>query len=125
MTTALGHIGRGDKELVTAIVEAGLGKGLVERFAGEPGVLFATHHHARGVGSTRIKAGQMYFLERDVVLVLVERESADRVFRDLFEAGGIGRPAGGIIFSEPILRGHPLLSTEELHGAIPETPVDR
>ena len=125
MTTALGHIGRGEKELVTAVVEAGLGKGLVERFAGEPGVLFATHHHARGVGSTRIKAGQMYFMERDIVLVLVERESADRVFRDLFEAGNIGRPAGGLLFSEPILRGHPLLSTEELHGSTSGTAIDR
>ena len=116
MTTALGHIGRGEKELVTAIVEAGLGRGLVERFAGEAGVLFATHHHARGVGSTRIKSGQMYFLERDVVLVLVEAASAERVFRELYAAGNIGRPAGGIIFSEPIVRGHPLLSTEELRG---------
>ena len=108
--SVLAHIGRDiEKRLITAIVEAGVGKPLLERFCEAPGVLSISHHHARGVGAQRIRRGQMYFRERDVVLLLVEAEHADRIFRELFEAGEIGRPGGGVIFCEQVLRGHPLM----------------
>lgn len=108
--SVLAHIGRGiDKQLITAIVEAGIGKPLLEKFCEAPGVLSISHHHARGVGTQRIRRGQMYFRERDVVLVLVEAEHAERLFREIFAAGEIGRPGGGVIFAEQVLRGHPLM----------------
>jgi nitrogen regulatory protein PII len=108
--TALAHIGRGvDKELITAIVDSGLGKRLVEIFCEARGVLSISHHHARGVGSQRIRTGQMYFQERDVVLLLVETEFLDAIFQNVFDAGKVGQPGGGIIFSESVLRGHPML----------------
>ncbi len=108
--SVLAHIGRGvDKQLLTAIVEAGLGQKLVERFCEAPGVLSISHHHARGVGSQRIRTGQMFFRERDVLLILVETEHANAIFEQVFQAGQIGRPGGGILFSETVLRGHPML----------------
>ena len=108
--TALAHIGRGvKKELITVIVDSGLGKRLVESFCEAQGVLSISHHHARGVGSQRIRTGQMYFRERDVILLLVEAEFLDVIFQDLFTAGKIGQPGGGIIFSETVMRGHPML----------------
>lgn len=108
--SALGHIGRGvEKQLITAIVEVGLGRGLIDRFCEAPGVLSISHHHARGVGTQRIKAGQMFFRERDVLLILVETEHLDTIFQDVFEAARIGRSGGGILFCETVLRGHPML----------------
>lgn len=109
----LAHIGRGiDKQVITAIVEAGIGKALIEQFCEAPGVLSISHHHARGVGTQRIRSGQMYFKERDVVLILVETEHSEKIFQSVFEAGRIGQPGGGIIFSETVLRGHPLMPFE-------------
>ena len=108
--TVLAHIGRGvEKELLTAIVEVGLGQKLVERFCEAPGVLSISHHHARGVGNQRIRTGQMFFRERDVLLILVEAEHAEAIFAKVFEAARIDQPGGGILFSETVLRGHPML----------------
>ncbi|HNH36122.1 MAG TPA: hypothetical protein PK375_09410 [Rhodocyclaceae bacterium] len=111
--TVLHHIGRElPKEVITAIVGAGVGKPLVEKFCAAPGVLSISHHHARGAGTRRVRRGQLYFKEQDVVLVLVEAERAEELFRALYDAGGIGRPGGGIMFSEPVMRGHPMMPFE-------------
>jgi len=111
--SALAHIGRGiDKQVITAVVEAGLGRPMIEKFCEAPGVLSISHHHARGIGTQRIRSGQMYFKERDVVLILVETEHADEVFQAVFAEGNIGQPGGGIIFTETVLRGHPLMPFE-------------
>ena len=111
--SVLGHIGRGvEKQLITAIVPAGSGKPLVEQFCEAPGVLSVSHHHARGVGTRRVRSGQWFFQERDVLILLVEAEYADATFEGIFKAGEIGQPGGGIIFSEPVLRGHPMMPFE-------------
>ena len=111
--SVLAHIGRGTpKQMITAIVPAGTGKQITESFCEVPGVLSISHHHARGVGSQRLRTGQMFFRERDVLIVLVEEEFADNVFAGIFAAGKIGEPGGGIIFSEPVLRGHPMMPFE-------------
>ena len=107
--SALAHIGRLPKQVITAIVPAGIGKQITQSFCEKPGVLSISHHHARGVGSQRLRTGQMYFRERDVLLLLVEEEFADTIFGELFFAAEIGRPGGGINFSEPVLRGHPMM----------------
>lgn len=108
--SVLSHIGRGiEKKLLTAIVAAGEGQRLVEAFATAPGVLSISHHHARGMGSRRVRTGQLYFAEKDVLIVLVEAASADQVFADLYQAGGIGEAGSGMIFMEKVLRGHPMM----------------
>lgn len=111
--SVLSHIGRSaEKELITAIVAAGLGKSLIEKFCEAPGVLSISHHHARGVGTRRVKAGQLYSQERDVLLILVERTHLDTVFDSVFKEAGIKEPGGGIMFSETVLRGHPMMPFE-------------
>ena len=35
--------------------------------------------------------------------------SADQVFADLYQAGGIGEAGSGMIFMEKVLRGHPMM----------------
>lgn len=108
--SVLGHIGRGiEKKLLTAIMPAGEGQRLVEKFATTAGVLSISHHHARGMGSRRVRTGQLYFAEKDVLIVLVEADAADAVFADIFREGGLGQPGAGMIFMENVLRGHPMM----------------
>ena len=111
--SVLAHIGRGiPKKLITAILKAGHGQHLVETMAEVPGVLSISHHHARGVGSRRVRTGQLYFNEKDVLIVLAEAEHADVIFARIFLDGKLGEPGAGMIFSENILRGHPMMPFE-------------
>lgn len=111
--SALAHIGRGvEKKLLTAIIPAGEGQGLATQFAEAPGVLSISHHHARGMGSGRVRAGQLFFAERDVLIILVEAANADEVFEAIFRDGKLGEPGNGLIFMEPVLRGHPMMPFE-------------
>lgn len=106
--SVLAHIGYGvEKKLITAIVVSGRGMKLTKLVENEPGVLSATHHHARGTG--RRKPGSLLWSERDVVMVLVEAPQSDVVFAQLFEAGKIGEPHQGVIFMEVVSRGHPMM----------------
>lgn len=112
--SVLAHIGRGiEKKLITAILRSGGGRPLVAALAESPGVLSVSHHHARGVGNRRVRAHQMLFDERDVVIVLAEADRADEVFRRIYDEAGIGEPSVGMIFMEPVLRGHPMMPCED------------
>ncbi|MDP3138187.1 MAG: hypothetical protein U0989_20020 [Azonexus sp.] len=108
--SVLAHIGRGiEKKLLTAIVRTGEGRRLVEKFAEFPGVLSISHHHARGMGSRRVRTGQLYFDEKDVLIVLVEATCADAVFAGIFHEGGLDKAGAGMVFMEKVLRGHPMM----------------
>jgi len=107
--TALGHIGREDKRLITVIVAAGRGQPLCDRLSAVDGILAVTHHHARGVGKTRIKPGRLIFDEMDVVFVLVEGARADELFARVYSESGVGEPKAGIMFMEKMLRGHHMM----------------
>ena len=108
--TALAHIGRGiEKKLLTAIIRPGKGRRLLEQFAEAPGVLSMSHHHARGTGGSWSQRGKRFFTEQDVLIVLVEADHADSVFAELFAAAGLGEQGAGMIFSETVLRGHPMM----------------
>ena len=108
--SALGHIGREiEKSLITAIVKPGSGLKLLKALAEAPGVLSVSHHHARGVGKRRMRTGQLFSSERDVLIVLTEAEHADSVFDRVFREGHIGELGTGMVFMEKILRGHPMM----------------
>ena len=106
--SVLAHIGYGvEKKLITAIVASGSGMRLTKLIENEPGVLSVTHHHARGTG--RRQPGALLWTERDVLMVLVEAPQSDNVFAQLFAAGELGEPHQGVIFMEPVCRGHPMM----------------
>lgn len=108
--SVLAHIGREiPKKLITAIVRAGQGQRLLESMSEAPGVLSISHHHARGIGSRRVRTGQLYASEQDVLIVLVEAEQVDAIFARIHAEGKIGEPGAGMIFIENILRGHPMM----------------
>ena len=107
--TVLAHIGRTEKRMITAIVPSGIGSTLLDRLAHEEGVLTASHHHARGVGTRRVRPGRMVFDEQDVVMVLVDAEHAERLFALIYRESGLGERHAGLMFEEKILRGHPMM----------------
>ncbi|WP_242475135.1 hypothetical protein [Thiohalocapsa halophila] len=112
--TVLGHIGYGvEKKLVTAIVMSGRGLALMKLVEEHAGVLSVTHHHARGTDRRGQRPGTMVWVERDVVMVLVEAAHADAVFKLLFEAGDLGVPHQGVILMEEVSRGHPMMPFPE------------
>ena len=111
--SVLAHIGRDiEKRMITAIVRATQGQHLVKKMAEVPGMLSISHHHARGVGSRRVRTGQLYFAEKDVLLLLVEAEHAEDIFEALFREGKLGEPGTGLVFMEKVLRGHPMMPFE-------------
>lgn len=108
--SAISHIGREiPKKLITAILHAGEGQRLVDAMADLPGVLSISHHHARGIGSSRVRMDQLYYVEKDVLIVLTEAEHTDSIFERIFEDGKLGEPGAGMIFIEKIMRGHPMM----------------
>jgi hypothetical protein len=108
--SVLGHIGYGvEKKLITAIVMSGHGLELMKLVEEQPGVLSVTHHHARGTDRRGQRPGTLVWIERDVVMALVEAPHADAVFRLLFEAGELGVPHQGVVFMEEVCRGHPMM----------------
>ncbi len=108
--TVLGHIGYGvEKKLITAIVMSGHGLELMKLVEEQPGVLSVTHHHARGTDRRGQRPGRLVWIERDVVMALVEAQHADTVFKLLFNAGNLDVPHQGVIFIEDVSRGHPMM----------------
>lgn len=108
--SVLGHIGYGvDKKLITAIVMSGRGLELMTHVEELPGVLSVTHHHARGTDRRGQRPGSLVWIERDVVMALVEAPHADAVFASLFEVGRLDLPHQGVIFMEAVSRGHPMM----------------
>lgn len=108
--SVLAHIGREiPKKLITAILRAGQGQHLLESMSEAPGVLSISHHHARGIGSRRVRTGQLFASEQDVLIVLVEAELADVLFARIHAEGKIGEPGSGMVFIENVLRGHPMM----------------
>jgi len=89
--------------VITCIMPAGLGRDVHNRLMREHGVLSASTHHARGLGSRR--ARRMVYEEKDVLVALVEDERADELFAFLHEAAGVGEPHAGLIFMTRAARG--------------------
>jgi len=111
--SALAHIGRElEKKLITAILPPGMGQKLVTALAETPGVLSISHHHARGAGHRRLRAGQLFSGEQDVLIVLAEAAQADAIFARIFHEGRIGEPNSGMVFIEKVLRGHPMMPVD-------------
>ena len=111
--SVLAHIGRGlEKKLITALLRAGDGQRLLAALAEAPGVLSVSHHHARGVGNRRVRRGQLFFREHDVLIVLAEAEHADAVFARIYAEGHIGEQGTGMVFMEKVLRGHPMMPVD-------------
>ncbi len=84
------------------VVNAGHAADVVE-LARKEGAGGATIMHARGGGSpSHALMGITVDSEREIVLMLVEKDVANRIMNALHETAGIDKPAHGICFTVPV-----------------------
>ena len=61
------------------------------------GVVSASLHHARGIGTQRLRRHRAYSDEKQVLTVLVTAERGDAVFESIYFAAGIDTPHAGMV----------------------------
>lgn len=88
-----------EHEVVFTIIERGLGQGVVDA-ATLAGARGATIINARGSG---IHENNMFFSmniepEKEIIMILIERERTDEIIRSIKDTIGIDEPGKGIMF---------------------------
>jgi len=95
-------------KLITCVIEAGRGAGLIEQLRGR-GVASANVHLARGAGKgSKVRRGVALYARREMLTVLVESGQADELFEFLHGAADIGKPHAGMLLMEKVYRAEPL-----------------
>jgi hypothetical protein len=95
---------RGLSKVITCIMPDGRGSELLEALRLELGVISASVHHARGVGTGSLRH-RVYAEEKQVLITLVAAEHADAVFEFLYMRAEIGKPHAGMVLMERAFRG--------------------
>ena len=95
---------RGDYRVITCIMPAGCGAEVLEALRRELGVISASIHHARGIG-TRSLRHRVYADEKQVLTVLVDAAQGDAVFDLIYFAAGINAPHAGMVMMGHAFRG--------------------
>ena len=89
---------------ITCFCPAGRGQRVLEELRNEMGINCAYVHHARGVGVGRVDKKKIFYIEREIITVLVPVDRADEIFRFLYFATGINEPHAGMIVMEKTTR---------------------
>ena len=90
-------------EVIFAIVNAGYAEDAM-RVAREEGARGGTIINGRGVASEKEAAffGITIHSEKEVLMLVVEKEIRDKVLHALYKQMGMQKPAQGIVFSLPV-----------------------
>ncbi len=90
-------------EVIFAIVNAGFAEETM-RVAREQGVRGGTILNARGVIREDAAAffGITLHADKEILMMVVEKEIRDRVLNALYKEMGLGRKSQGIVFSMPV-----------------------
>jgi nitrogen regulatory protein PII len=98
-----------DGRLITIILPAGTGHGLLEKLVSEKGLTTVFLHHARGTGLSGAlkRKGLAQQIEKDMLVAAVPTDTLDDIIGFIYEEGGGGKPHGGFIYIEKLtaLRG--------------------
>lgn len=101
--------------VIHCILPSGRGYGLLARLKQERGIASGFTHHARGGGiSTRKGRESFYYLEKEVVTVLVPEDRADELFEFIYYASGVNEPHAGMVLMEKASVGVPISLPEGL-----------
>ena len=87
---------RGDYRVITCVMPAGRGAVVLEALRREQGVVSASIHHARGIGTQSLRH-RVYSDEKQVVTAVVAAEQGDAVFELIYFAAGIDAPHAGMV----------------------------
>lgn len=82
--------------VITCIMKAGRGADIVEVLRKRQGVISASVHHARGVGTQTLHS-KMYSDEKQVLTALVESGDADEVFEFIYFEAKLNQPHNGMV----------------------------
>lgn len=118
--TTHGLMYRDDVVLITAVVQRGLGDGVIQAAVGA-GAHGGTVCYGSGVGY-RERLGVLGLaldVEREIAYVLVPREIEEVVFTAMASAEGLDRPGRGILFTAPVER---LAAYGHNHAAVEDEP---
>jgi len=90
-------------EVIFAIVTSGFAEEAME-IAREQGVRGGTIMNARGVAREKEAAffGITIHAEKEILMMVVEKEMRDKVLNALYQRMGMGKKAQGIAFSLPV-----------------------
>ena len=109
---------RGDYRVITCIMPAGRGAEVLETLRRELGVVSASIHHARGIGTHSLRH-RVYSDEKQVLTAVVAAERGDAVFEAIYFAAGINAPHAGMV-----MMGHAVRSAGMLPVDYPGDDVD-
>lgn len=87
---------RGDYRIITCIMPAGGGAEVLETLRREQGVVSASIHHARGIGTHSLRH-RVYSDEKQVITAVVAAEKGDAVFELIYFTAGIDAPHAGMV----------------------------
>jgi len=87
---------RGEYRVITCVMPAGRGAEVLEALRREQGVISASIHHARGIG-TRSLRHRVYSDEKQVITAVVAAELGDAVFELIYFTAGIDAPHAGMV----------------------------
>jgi hypothetical protein len=93
-------------KVITCFLPAGKGKEVLDDLRKQKGIYSGFVHHARGAGvdSERNNKTQFY-VEREIITVLVPVAQADEVFEFLYFNAGLDQPHTGMVLMEKAIRG--------------------
>jgi hypothetical protein len=88
------------QKLITCVLSHGVALDVLHRLKDEKGIIEASVNSARGMGKLTPLAhrGVGEQTEKDILNVVVSAAEADDMFDYLFDAAGIDRPHGGLIY---------------------------
>ena len=87
---------RGDYRIITCIMPAGRGAGVMEALRRELGVVSTSLHHARGIGTHSLRH-RVYSDEKQVLTAVVAAEQGDAVFELIYFTAGLNAPHAGMV----------------------------
>ena len=87
---------RGDYRIITCVMPAGRGAEVLEVLRREQGVVSASIHHARGIGTHSLRH-RVYSDEKQVLTAVVAAEQGDAVFELIYFAAGLDTPHAGMV----------------------------
>jgi hypothetical protein len=87
---------RGDYRIITCVMPAGRGAEVLEALRREQGVVSASIHHARGIGTHSLRH-RVYSDEKQIITAVVAAEQGDAVFELIYFTAGIDAPHAGMV----------------------------
>ena len=95
-----------ETKLITAILPKGISLRVIKMLKKEKNLTTANFNYARGMGKlTPVKyRGVGEQSEKEMLTVVIDKESADDIFKYIYDVAEINRPHGGMIYMQELMQ---------------------